>query len=109
MADHSCCQHGDNMNENKKVRANVDRKLREQYHKRTFGVRAGDSVEIVRGIFKGQSGKVSEVKDGKLVVEGITIKKTDGTAVPFPLEPSNVKITKLEMNDSWRRQKLGGE
>jgi large subunit ribosomal protein L24 len=97
------------MNKNKKVRANVDRKLREQYHKRTFSVRNGDSVEILRGIFKGQSGKVSEVKDGKLIIEGITIKKTDGTAVPFPIEPSNVKITKLEMNDSWRREKLGGE
>jgi len=103
MADSCGCKHGDNM------RVNLDRKLREQYHKRTFGVRTGDTVEVVRGIFKGQSGKVSEVKDGKIVVEGITVKKTDGTAVSFPIDPSNVKITKLDVGDSWRRRKLGGE
>jgi len=92
-----------------KVRANMDRKLREQYHRRTFGVRSGDTVEVVRGIFRGQSGKVNEIEDGKLIIEGITINKTDGTAVSFPIDPSNVRITKLEMNDSWRRRKLGGE
>jgi len=92
-----------------KARANMDRKLREQYHRRTFGVRSGDTVEVVRGIFRGQSGKVNEIEDGKLIIEGITINKTDGTAVSFPIDPSNVRITKLEMNDSWRRRKLGGE
>jgi large subunit ribosomal protein L24 len=91
------------------MRANLDRKLREQYKKRSFDVRSGDTVQVVRGTFKGQSGKVNEVSGGKLIIEGITVKKTDGSAVPFGIDPSNVKITKLDMSDSWRSRKVGGE
>jgi len=94
------------------MRARFDKKLQERYDKKHFGIRTGDTVEIMRGDFKGQSGKVNEIKGEKAVIEGITVKKADGSATPKGINISNVRITKIDLSDSWRMDKLeekGGE
>jgi len=84
--------------------------LREKYGKRSVPVIRGDTVAIVRGSddIKGTEGKVLEVftKDGRISIEGVTINQADGTAVVRPIHASNVAITKLELSDDWRKDKL---
>jgi large subunit ribosomal protein L24 len=57
---------------------------------------------------KGVEGKVSDVntKTGRIIIEGITMPKADGTMKARPVHSSNVIITKLELKDNWRKEKL---
>jgi large subunit ribosomal protein L24 len=90
------------------VSANLDKKLREQYKRRALPLRSGDEILIMRGEFKKQGGKVKTVdlKKVKLTVEGIKIKKVSGQEVDVYIDPSNVKITKLNLDDKKRLAKL---
>jgi large subunit ribosomal protein L24 len=85
--------------------------LRNTYHTRRTRVVKGDTVKVLRGDFAGQSGLVDDV-DGKscmLFVHGISSTKADGTEVPRPVNPSNVQITKLNLKDTLRKERLGSE
>ncbi|MDK6027948.1 50S ribosomal protein L24 [Ignisphaera sp. 4213-co] len=69
-------------------------------------VRKNDVVRIVRGDWRGHEGKVLDVdlKRTRIHVEGVTIKKADGTDVPYPIHPSKVVIVKLGEVDDVRRK-----
>ncbi len=88
----------------KLVSAHLSKELREKYGKRSVTVRKGDEVKIVRGQYKGKTGKVIEVnlKKLKIYVEGVTRKKSTGEEVRVPIHPSNVIITKLNLEDKKR-------
>jgi large subunit ribosomal protein L24 len=62
----------------------------------------------MRGEFAGTEGKVLEVdlKKARILVEGVTTTKMDGTEVSVPIHPSNVMITSLGEVDSVRKKKL---
>ena len=79
-----------------------------KYKRRSFPIAKGDTVKVVRGDFKGHTGKVAEVdlKRGVVKVEGVLITKADGKRVMRPLHPSNLIITKLNLTDPIRRKKL---
>ncbi len=79
----------------------------EEYGKRTLGVRKGDTVEVVRGDFRGHKGRVEKVdlRAAKLFVEGVTVPKADGSEKFYPLDPSNVTLVKLELKDEKREIK----
>ncbi|MBS7287691.1 MAG: 50S ribosomal protein L24 [Candidatus Freyarchaeota archaeon] len=80
--------------------------LREKYGVKTLPVREGDEVLVMRGAFRGTEGKVVEVdaKKYRIHVENVTIEKADGTTVYYPLHPSKVMITKLKLDDDWRKR-----
>ncbi len=82
--------------------------LAKKYKRASIRVRKGDTVKIMRGEFRGQTGEVTKVdpKKCKIYVEGITIKKSDGTDVERSIHPSNVKITDLYIDDKERRAVL---
>lgn len=86
----------------------LSKELREKYHRRSLPVRKGDNVQIMRGGLKGTSGEVMRVnlKNYKIYVDGVTLKKADGTDVERALDPSNVMITDLYMEDKERREML---
>ncbi|MDD3398079.1 MAG: 50S ribosomal protein L24 [Candidatus Methanomethylophilaceae archaeon] len=88
----------------------LSKDLRDKYGKRSVRVVRGDTVLVVRGSedVRGTEGKVLEVftKDGKLSIEGVTQEQADGTAVARPIHASNVVVTKLELSDEWRKEKL---
>ncbi len=88
--------------------AHLSRELRQKHGKRSFAVRKGDQVKVVRGQFKGKSGTVRDVllRQGKVLVEGIEVTKADGSRKPSPLHPSNIVITALQMEDLRRKKKL---
>ncbi len=82
-----------------------------KYRRRSLPVIRGDTVKIMRGEFKGTTGKVRKVntRKGSLEIEGVTITKVDGKKVSRPIHASNVLITKLNLTDPWRRRKLEEE
>ena len=77
------------------VRVHLSKDLRAKEKKRALGVRKGDTVKVLRGSFKGRSGKVSSVDLGtcRVLVEGLTQKKQSGKELLAPLEPSNLLLT----------------
>ncbi|MBN2250553.1 MAG: 50S ribosomal protein L24 [Candidatus Altiarchaeota archaeon] len=89
----------------KMVGASLSRELREKYGRRSLPIRKGDKVKVVKGDFSGFSGEVTKVMHTtyKINVGGINIKKADGTDVPKSLDPSNVTITELYLEDRERR------
>ncbi|MFH2019813.1 MAG: 50S ribosomal protein L24 [archaeon] len=80
--------------------------LAKKYGKRSARVRKGDKILIIKGQFKGRTGKVEkvEVKRMKLLIEGIDIQKGDGTKVKLPITVSNVMIQ--ELVDDKKRQEI---
>ena len=77
-----------------------------KYDLRSFPVRKGDSVKVLRGSSKGLSGKIVEVdlKKLKVAVEGATIQKADGKQVQKWIDPSNLVLTRFDLSDPWRKQ-----
>ena len=94
----------------KQVASHLSEELLLRYNRRSMPVVTGDEVKIVRGKkdWRGKTGTVVDVdvKHRKITVEGITHKKADGTDVPFPLDPSNVLLIRLDLSDTRRRAKL---
>jgi len=92
----------------KMVCSPLSKELRKKYNRRNLPVRKGDTVKVITGEFKGISGKVTEVnlKTYKIYVDGINIKKADGTEVHRAIDPSNVMITDLFIEDEERRSVL---
>jgi large subunit ribosomal protein L24 len=92
------------------VAAHLDASLIKEYNVRSVTVRKGDTVKIIRGAkeFKTGEAKVASVdlKKMKIIVENITIPKADGTQKQKPIDPSDVVITKLDLSDPWRKEKL---
>jgi len=90
------------------VSAHLSEELRKKYERRSFPLRKGDEVEVMRGEFKGRKGKVSKVdlKKLKVYIEGITRKKVDGTEVQVPFDASNLKIIDLNLEDKERVKAL---
>jgi large subunit ribosomal protein L24 len=75
---------------------------------RTARVVVGDTVKIMRGDHAGSEGKVREinVKREQVTVEGISVAKADGKEQPRPIHPSNLLITKLNLDDKKRTASL---
>jgi len=86
--------------------APLSKELRKDLGLKRLYVRKGDIVKIVRGDWRGHEGKVMDVdlKKGRIFVEGVTIKKADGTDVFYPVHPSKVVIVKLGEVDDVRRK-----
>ena len=82
--------------------------LRKTHGIRNISVRSGDTVTITTGQFKGHSGKVASINLAKVKVkvEGAELMKRDGTKVMYPINPSNVMITKLDLSDELRKAKI---
>jgi large subunit ribosomal protein L24 len=92
------------------VSAHLDSALMKEYNVRSVAVRKGDTVRVIRGDkdFKASDAKVASVdlKSLKLIIENVTIPKADGTQKPKPVDPSNVLLTRLDLSDPWRKEKL---
>jgi large subunit ribosomal protein L24 len=82
--------------------------LRASHGVKTLPVRSGDSVRIMRGDQKGFEGKITSItrKKYRIFVEGLTREKVDGTTIFVPVHPSKVMITRLNLDDKWRKKIL---
>ncbi len=97
----------------RQVASNLSENLRKEYGKRSAHVIKGDTVMVTRGGegVVGTEGKVAfvDTRTGRLTIEGVTISQADGTEVSRPIHASNVLITKLDVSDNWRKDKLSRE
>ena len=70
----------------------------------------GDSVRVVRGLYRDVPGKVEKVIPGRgVVMSGTKKEKTAGDSYDVYINPSNMIITSLNTRDSWRESKLKKE
>lgn len=92
----------------KLVSSHLSKTLKEKYSKRNLQIKKGDRVQIMRGQFKKKTGKVSRVdlKESKIFVEGIEIVKKDGTKIPYPINPSNILIEEVNVEDKKRLKSI---
>ena len=79
-----------------------------RYYPRSALVRKGDTVKIVRGSFAGHIGKVEAIdtRSMRIIVDGATVAKADGTQIAAKVHPSNVIITKLDLSDPKRKRRF---
>ncbi len=87
--------------------SHLSKELREKFKRRALPIRKGDEVQIMRGKFKGKSGKIARVNYEKMriYIEGVTRKRTVGTEAQVGFHPSKVQIINLDLGDK-RRQKI---
>ncbi|MBT4166318.1 50S ribosomal protein L24 [archaeon] len=92
----------------KMVSAHLSETLRKRYGKRNVPIRKGDNVKIMKGEFKGKTGKIDDVNLKKLrvMIEGIFRTKKDGTKVSVYFNPSNLLIKELNLDDEKRKKAL---
>lgn len=91
-----------------KLSAHLSKDLRKKYGRRSFPLRKGDEVKIMRGTYKKKTGKITvvNVKKMKVAIEGIQGKKKDGAKVNLFFEPSNLMINELNLDDKRRLESL---
>jgi large subunit ribosomal protein L24 len=82
--------------------------LRAEHGTRSMPIVQDDTVSITKGDRKLSEGRVLrvDVKDCGVYVEGVTRTRMDGSTVQIPIKPENVMITRLNLNDQWRRRIL---
>jgi len=90
----------------KLVSAHLSKELRMQMKRRSLPIRKGDEVKVMRGKFKGTTGKVSEVdlKRLRIYIENIKRKKVSGEEIHVPINPSKVMITNPVLDDPERKK-----
>jgi large subunit ribosomal protein L24 len=82
--------------------------LKTEHGTRSMPVIRDDTVQVTKGDRRLSEGKVLRVdsKRVKVYIEGVTRTRMDGSTVQIPIRPENVMITKLNLDDSRRREKL---
>ena len=92
----------------KLVAAHLSKDLRKKYATRSIGLRKGDNVKVMRGQFKNHQGEVIDISlaKGKVQIAGMEISKKEGSKVPVLVDPSNVLIIEMVLEDKKRQQAL---
>lgn len=90
------------------VNVHLSKELRAKYKRRSIGLKKNDKVRIMRGEFKKHAGKVASIdlKKSKVLVEGVEITKKDGTKTTRAIDPSNLMIIELNIDDKIRQKIL---
>ena len=87
------------------VSAHLSEIIRRRFGKRSLQLRKGDEVKVMRGKDKGFKGKVERIdlKTSKVYIEGLNVKKVDGSEVLKAIEPSNLLMMDPKMEDKRRQ------
>ena len=89
----------------------LSKDLQKKYGKKSTRAIEGDTITILRGEFKGVSGKITKISKEKtsVTVEGVKKEKTKGDKFDVYIHTSNLVITSLNSDDKWRMAKLEGK
>jgi large subunit ribosomal protein L24 len=84
--------------------AHLAKELRIKYGRRSFPLRKSDTVKIIKGDFKGKEGKIErlDTKNSKIYIAGIDVTKREGTKSFPAIDPANVVIIQLVLEDKKR-------
>ena len=88
----------------KMMSAHLSAELRSVHKKRSISLRKNDLVKIMKGKFKGTTGKVMSVNTKKYTaqVENASTSRKDGTKLFVPINASNLMIVELDTQDNAR-------
>lgn len=88
--------------------ANLSKDLRKKHGQRSIIIKKGDVVKVMRGKFSKKQGKITDIKTkfGKVYIEGLQIKKRDGSKANIMFRASNLQVIELNLGDSKRRIKI---
>jgi ribosomal protein uL24 len=97
-----------NHHKRKFISAPLSPNLRAEHGTRSMPVVVDDTVSITKGDRKLSEGRVLRVdtKNTRIYIEGVTRTRMDGSTVQIPIKADNVIITRLNLNDQWRRKIL---
>ncbi|MCI4322672.1 MAG: 50S ribosomal protein L24 [Thermoplasmata archaeon] len=97
-----------NVEKRRQLRAPLSTELRTRYARRNVTIRKGDTARIISGSFEGREERVAKVnvRDGTVTLDNVTLKKADAKLKPLPLKPAHLVLTRLNLADPWRRQRL---
>jgi large subunit ribosomal protein L24 len=97
-----------NVERRRHLRAPLSTELRTRYARRNITIRKGDTARIISGSFEGREERVAKVnvRDGTVTLDNVTLKKADAKLKPLPLKPAHLVLTRLNLADPWRRQRL---
>ena len=97
-----------NAKRRKFVSAPLSPSLRAEHGTRSMPVVVDDTVSITKGDRKLSEGRVLRVdtQKSRIYIEGVTRTRMDGSTVQIPVKAENVIITRLNLNDQWRRRVL---
>jgi len=93
----------------KLLSSHLSKELRAKYHRRSFPIRKGDKVKVMRGQFRGVIGEIEKVdmKKMKVVVKGAEFKAKAGAAPrKYPLDASKLVLISLNLDDKARIKAL---
>jgi len=95
----------------KLISSNMSEELRKKYGRRSFTLRKGDEVLIMRGEFKGKKGKIAalNIRKLKVTIEGMQKPKKDGTKTNVIFDPSKLQIQTLNLDDKKRMKSISKE
>ena len=80
--------------------APLSKELRQKYNVRSMPIRKDDEVSVVRGRYKLQEGKVTQVYRKKYVIhiDRVMADMVNGSQTAVGIHPSKVIITKLKLD-----------
>jgi len=90
------------------LNSHLSKELRKKYERRSFPVRKGDEVLIMRGKYAKKKGKIASVdlKRSRITIENINRTKNDGTKVNVFFDASNLQIQEFNLDDKKRVKAL---
>ena len=89
---------------NKQICAPMSKDLRKKYSRRSVRIMADDIVKVVRGEYKGLTGRVTKlaIESSGVAIEGNKKEKLKGDKIDIYIHSTNVIITALNTDDKWR-------
>ena len=89
---------------NKQICAPISKDLRKKYSRRSVRIMADDTVKVIRGEYKGLTGKVTKIStlSSGVAIEGNKKEKLKGEKIDVYIHSTNMIITSLNTDDKWR-------
>jgi len=89
---------------NKQICAPISKELRKKYSRRSIRIMIDDTVKVMRGEYKGLTGKVTKIstETSGVAIEGNKKEKLKGEKIDVYIHSTNMVITSLNTDDKWR-------
>jgi len=93
-----------NQTVSRQICAALSKDLRKKYPRRSARIMVDDTVKVIRGEYKGLTGKVAKIstESNSIAIEGNKKEKLKGEKVDVYIHSTNTVITSLNTDDKWR-------
>ena len=93
-----------NQTVSKQICAALSKDLRKKYPRRSARIMIDDTVKVIRGEYKGLTGKVTKIstETSGVAIEGNKKEKLKGEKIDVYIHSTNMIITSLNTDDKWR-------